>query len=343
MEYKIFGKTGLRVSSLCLGTMTFGSNFYNIGAVDQNLADQIVAKSLEAGINFIDTADVYSYGESEIILGKSLKNLSVNREKVVIATKVKGAMSKEALQGTGDLNNVGLSKKHIIEACNNSLKRLGTDYIDLYQIHGVDLITSLLETLEALDILVKQGKIIYIGCSNLASRHIMKALAISQIKNLSSFVSLQAYYSLLGRDLEHELLPLCIEENLALMAWSPLSGGFLSGKYTRDNPKPHGARRNEFNFPPIYEEKAYDTIDVLLGIAKARNASPAQVALSWLLHQRGVTSVIIGASKMNQLEDNLKAADLKLTKNELDMLSEVSAVKEIYPNWMITRQNVNRT
>src|SRR5216684_2278133 len=302
----------------------------------------MVARSLEAGINFFDTADVYAYGQSETILGQALKNCGTERDKIVIATKVRGSMSEAAAQGTGDVNNVGLSRQHIFSSIEQSLKRLDTDYVDLYQVHGWDVLTPVEETLRALDDLVRQGKVRYIGCSNWSARHLMKALVLSREKEWAGFVSLQAYYSLVGRDLEHELLPLCHEENVGVLPWSPLSGGFLSGKYTRANPSPEGARRTNFQFPAIDEARKFDAIDALDATAKAKGASVAQVALRWLLAQPGVTSIIIGANKMSQLEDNLKAADLQLTPAEVAQLSATTAPPAMYPQWMIELQNTGR-
>ena len=342
MNYKVLGRTGLKVSELCLGTMTFGENFYGIAVVDQPSANAMVARALEAGINFFDTADVYSYGQSEIVLGQALKDCGVERDRVIVATKVRSAMTEAATAGTGDVNNVGLSRQHIFASVEKSLKRLGTDYIDLYQVHGWDVLTPVEETLRALDDLVRQGKVRYIGCSNWSARHLMKAVCLSRANHWAEFVSLQAYYSLVGRDLEHELLPLCREEGLGVLPWSPLSGGFLSGKYPRDNPNPEGARRSGFQFPPIDEARGFDAVEALLRIAKQKNASVAQVALAWLLAQPGVTSIIIGANKMSQLEDNLKAADLQLTAAEIEVLSATTAPAPHYPQWMIERQNEGR-
>ena len=338
MEYVNLGNAGLKVSRLCLGTMTFGFKFRNIGAVGQENANAMVKKAYESGINFFDTADMYSFGESEEILGNALKILNVPREKFVIATKVRSPLSEAAMNGTGDVNNAGLSRKHIIEACNNSLKRLKTDYIDLYQVHGWDLSCGLDETLEALNDLVRQGKVLYLGVSNWTARHIMIALYLAKSKNYSRFVSLQAYYSLVGRDIEHELLPLCNEEGLGVLPWSPLSGGFLTGKYTRQNQKPSGARRSEFNFPPV-DERGYDAIDVLTDISKSKNVTIAQLSLAWLLAQKGVTSVIVGANKMSQLEDNLGSVNINLTKDEISKLSNVTMPKKLYPQWMVEWQN----
>jgi aryl-alcohol dehydrogenase-like predicted oxidoreductase len=342
MNYRVLGRTGLKVSELCLGTMTFGQNFYGIGVVEQPTANAMVARALEAGINFFDTADVYSYGQSETVLGQALKDCSVERDRVIVATKVRGAMSEEATSGTGDANNVGLSRQHIFASVEKSLKRLGTDYIDLYQVHGWDILTPVEETLRALDDLVRHGKVRYIGCSNWSARHLMKAVCLSRANGWAEFVSLQAYYSLVGRDLEHELLPLCREEGLGVLPWSPLSGGFLSGKYQRDNPNPEGARRTGFQFPPIDEARGFDAVEALQRIAREKNASVAQVALAWLLAQPGVTSIIIGANKMSQLEDNLKAADFKLTAAEIEVLSATTAPASQYPQWMIERQNAGR-
>ena len=227
MKYRLLGRTGLKVSELCLGTMTFGENFYGIAVVDQPSANAMVARALEAGINFFDTADVYSYGQSEIVLGQALKDCAVERDRVIVATKVRSAMTEAATAGTGDVNNVGLSRQHIFAAVEKSLQRLGTDYIDLYQVHGWDMLTPVEETLRALDDLVRQGKVRYIGCSNWSARHLMKAVCLSRANRWAEFVSLQAYYSLVGRDFEHELLPLCREEGLGVLPWSPLSGGFL--------------------------------------------------------------------------------------------------------------------
>src|SRR6266404_4824941 len=325
MKYKTLGRSGLKVSQLCLGTMTFGENFFNIAVVNQASANEMVARALGAGINFFDTADVYSYGESETVLGQSLKDTGPARDKVIIATKVRGSMSEAATAGTGDVNNVGLSRQHIFSSVEASLRRLQTDYIDLYQVHGWDVLTPIAETLRALDDLVRQGKVRYIGCSNWAARQLMKALCLSESHDWAGFVSLQAYYSLVGRDLEHELLPLYREENIGVLPWSPLSGGFLSGKYRRDSPNPEGARRTNFQFPPIDETRGFDAVEALDEIARRNGVTVPQVALAWLLAQSGVTSIIIGANKMSQLDDNLKAADLQLSPEEIEQLSLTTA------------------
>ncbi|MBC8031612.1 MAG: aldo/keto reductase [Pyrinomonadaceae bacterium] len=342
MNYRTLGRTGLKVSELCLGTMTFGENFYGIAVVDQTTANTMVAKALEAGINFFDTADVYSYGQSETVLGVAIKESATSRDSVILATKVRSPMSEAATNGTGDVNNVGLTRQHIFASIEQSLRRLGTDYIDLYQVHGWDRLTPIEETLRALEDLVRQGKVRYVGCSNWSARHLMKALYLARAHDWAEFVSLQAYYSLVGRDLEHELLPLCREEGLGLLPWSPLSGGFLSGKYQRDNAKPEGARRSGFDFPPIDEARGFDAVEALDALAKQKGASVAQVALAWLLAQPGVTSIIIGANKLSQLDDNLKASELQLTAEEVEQLSLTTKPATLYPDWMIERQNEGR-
>ena len=337
MKYKILGNTGLKVSELCLGTMTFGGKGYwtAIGQLPQEPVDEIVKRSVEAGINFIDTANVYSEGLSEEMTGRAIRNLSLNRDDLILATKVRGKM------GEGP-NNTGLTRKHIIQQAEESLRRLNIDYIDLYQIHGYDPLTPLEETLRALDDLVKSGKVRYIGCSNLAAWQLMKALSYSAYKDISKFVSLQAYYTIAGRDLERELIPLLNDQKVGLMVWSPLAGGLLSGKYGRNLQGPEDSRRLNFDFPPVNKEKAFDIIEVMQQIAQQKGISVAQLALAWLLHQPAVTSVIIGAKKTEQLEDNLKAIDVKLTQEELQQLDEVSKLQPEYPGWMLERQGQDR-
>ena len=336
MQYRQLGRTGLKVSELCLGTMTFGSRFLNIATVPQAGADDMVRRAWEAGINFFDTADVYSRGESEEILGRAIKNAGIDRDAAVIATKVRGTMSDT------DPNAVGLSRKHIMAACDASLRRLGTDHIDLYQVHGWDRLTPMDETLRALDDLVRSGKVRYVGCSNWPARHIARAQALAESGQWPGFVSLQAYYSLAGRDLEHELLPLCREQELAVLPWSPLSGGFLTGKFRRDAAAPADARRAEFEFPPVDRERGFDAVDAAEAIGKETGASIAQVSLAWLLAQSGVTSVIIGAKRMDQLEDNLLAADIGLNGEQIERLSQTTAPPALYPQWMVERQNSDR-
>lgn len=337
MKYNILGNTGLKVSELCLGTMTFGGQgFWTvIGALDQQPVDELVKRSVDAGINFIDTANVYSEGLAEQRTGQAIKNIGLKRDDLVIATKVRGKM------GPGP-NEVGLTRKHIVQQAEESLKRLGTDYIDLYQIHGYDRLTPLEETLRALDDLVRTGKVRYIGCSNLAAWQLMKALGYSDHKGFERFVSLQAYYTIAGRDLERELVPLLLDQKVGLMVWSPLAGGFLSGKFTRENQQTEDSRRSNFDFPPVNKDRAFDIIDALKPMAESKGASVAQVALAWLLHQPVVTSVIIGAKKTEQLDDNLKAVDVKFTAEELAQLDAISKLPAEYPNWMLDRQGQDR-
>jgi len=337
MKYNILGTTGLKVSELCLGTMTFGGKgmWTAIGTLPQDSVDELVKRSVDGGINFIDTANVYSEGLSEQMTGKAIRNLGLKRDDLVIATKVRGRMS----QGP---NGSGLTRKHIMQQAEESLKRLDMDYIDLYQIHGYDPITPLEETLRALDDLVKSGKVRYIGCSNIAAWQLMKALAYSECKDLAKFVSLQAYYTIAGRDLERELVPLLLDQKVGLMVWSPLAGGLLSGKYKRNGEGPEDARRANFDFPPVNKERAFDILDVMHQIYAAKGASVAQLALAWLLHQPAVSSVIIGAKKVEQLEDNLKAIDVQFTTEELQQLNEVSKLAPEYPGWMLERQGADR-
>jgi len=336
MKYNLLGNTGLKVSELCLGTMTFGGQgmWTAIGALPQDEANELVKQSVDAGINFIDTANVYSEGLSEKMTGQAIRDLGLKRDDLVIATKVRGTI------GTG-VNNSGLTRKHILQQANESLTRLNMDYIDLYQIHGFDPLTPIEETLEALDSLVKSGKVRYIGCSNLAAWQIMKALSVSAQQHLSKFVSLQAYYTIAGRDLEREVVPMLLDQKLGLMVWSPLAGGFLSGKYTREANAEEG-RRVSFDFPPVNKDKAFDVIDFMQEIAVAKDVTVPQIALGWLLHQPVVTSVIIGAKRPEQLQDNLKAVDLKLTADELAQLEAVSKLSPEYPGWMIERQTADR-
>lgn len=335
MNYRPLGRTGLLVSELCLGTMTFyGKGFWEaIGKQGQDAANEIVARSLDGGINFIDTADVYSYGESEKMLGKALEGRP--RDSVIIATKVRGQMSEE-------INDIGLSRHHIMASVEKSLKRLNTDYIDLYQIHGFDALTPLDETLRALDNLVQQGKVRYIGCSNLAGWQLMKALGISDKLGISRFESIQSYYTIAGRDLEREVIPVVKDQNVGVLVWSPLAGGLLSGKFGRDGNGPDGSRRVSFDFPPVNRDRAFDCVDVMREIGNELGVSVAQIALAWLLHQSAVTSVIIGAKRLDQLEDNLASVKIKFSDEQLTRLNEVSALPAEYPGWMIARQNSGR-
>ena len=325
MKYKILGNTGLKVSALSLGTMNYGGKgfFGYMGNLDQNEVDEQIKTVTEAGVNFIDTANIYSEGLSEEMIGQAIKNLSLNRDDLVLATKVRGAVGKGQ-------NNLGLSRKHITQEVERSLKRLKTDYIDLYQIHTSDPLTPIEETIRVLDDLVKSGKIRYFGASNVSAWHLMKALAYSDYNDRNRFVSLQANYSLDTRDIEREIIPLLTDQKVGLMVWSPLSGGLLTGKYKRDGLKVEG-RLNSFPFPPFHEERAYDVLDVLSPMAAKKNVSVSQLALAWLLHQPVVSSIIIGATKIHQLQDNLKSVDVEFTADELNQMNEVSKLPVEYP------------
>lgn len=336
MNYKILGNTGLKVSTLCLGTMNYGGKgfFGYMGNLDQNAVEEQIRTVTEAGVNFIDTANIYSEGLSEVMIGQAIKNLSINRDDLVLATKVRGAM------GNGE-NNKGLSKKHIIQQVEGSLKRLGTDYIDLYQIHTADPLTPIEETIRTLDDLVRIGKIRYFGASNIAAWQLMKGLSYSQYNHLDRFASLQANYSLDVRDAEREIVPLLLDQKIGMMIWSPLSGGLLTGKYKRDGNKEEG-RLKSFPFPPFHEERAYDVLDVLTPMAAQKRISVSQLALAWLLHQPVVSSVIIGATKIHQLHDNLKAVDVIFTENELSLLNEVSKLPVEYPGNVLEVMTADR-
>ncbi len=333
MKYNFLGNTGVLVSELCFGTMTFGGDGYFevIGKVQQDEGTALVKTALDSGINFFDTANVYSYGKSEEILGASFKVLGVKRSDVFIATKARGRMAPGA-------NQVGLSRLHLMDSVNESLSRLGTDHIDLFYIHGVDTETALEETMRGLEDIVRSGKVRYLGVSNHAAWQIMKANGIAAQNGWTKFVACQHYYTIAGRDLERELIPMMKDQNLGLMPWSPLAGGFLSGKYTRNSESTGENRRDSFDFPPVDKEKAYDIIDVIQPIAQAHGVSVAQIALAWLLHQQAVTSVIIGAKKPEQLADNIAATNVVLSADELDQLNKISALKPEYPQWMIDRQ-----
>jgi len=332
MRYNQLGRTGLIVSELCLGTMTFGGSggmWGAIGQLQQDEAGALVKAALDAGINFVDTANVYAEGRSETILGESLKQLGVKREEVVIATKVLGRMHPGP-------NGAGASRGHIHDQVKASLERLQTDHIDLYQIHGFDEATPIEETLYALDSLVRRGVVRYIGLSNWAAWQVAKAVGIAEAKRYAPIASLQAYYTLAGRDLEREVIPMLRSEGVGLMVWSPLAGGFLSGKYTREG-EGEGRRAN-FDFPPVDKERGYGVIDVLRELSAAKGHSVAQLALAWLLHQPAVSSVILGAKRPDQLADNLGAVEVAFTADELARLDEASKLPAEYPGWMLERQ-----
>ncbi len=327
MDYRQLGSSGLRVSTLTLGTMTFGGrdNFANVGSTDVAGARRQIDMCLDAGVNLIDTADVYSRGLSEEIVGEALKH---PRGDVLIATKARMPM------GDGP-NDAGLSRHHLIASCEASLRRLNTDYIDLYQVHEWDGQTPLEETLHALDQLVASGKVRYIGCSNYAAWQLMKGLGVSERHHLQRFVSQQVYYSLQARDVEYEIVPACLDQGVGILVWSPLAGGLLSGKYRRGEDGPEGSRHlTDWNEPPVRDEDGlYAIVDALVEIAEGHSASPAQVALAWLLGRPAVASMVIGARTDEQLADNLGAADLQLGEDERSRLDELSAPPLLYPFW----------
>jgi aryl-alcohol dehydrogenase-like predicted oxidoreductase len=327
MEYRTLGDSGLRVSILTMGTMTFGGSgqFAPVGSTGIDEARRQVDLCLDAGVNLIDTADVYSAGESEEIVGEVVRG---RRDDVLLATKVRFAM------GEGP-NDAGLSRHHIVRSCEASLRRLGTDYLDLYQLHERDGITPAEETLLALQLLQQQGKVRYVGASNFSAWHVMKYLGIAERDRLPRFASQQIHYSLQAREAEYELVPLTLDQGVGILVWSPLAGGLLSGKYRRDR-KPEGTARHlsEWSEPPVRDEGAlYDLVDVLVEVADSRGVSAAQVALAWLIGRAGVTSVVIGARTSEQLSDNLAAADLVLADGERRRLDQVSAPPLLYPYW----------
>jgi aryl-alcohol dehydrogenase-like predicted oxidoreductase len=338
MRYKTLGGTGLVVSEICLGTMTFGGGagmWASIGNVDQKNADGIVARALDAGVNFIDTADVYSTGLSEEITGRAMVNSGRKRTDIVLATKAAGAF------GPGP-NDRGASRGHIMDAVKGSLKRLGTDYIDLYQIHMFDRVTPIEETVRALDDLVRQGHVRYVGVSNWPAWAMMKAVGLADAKGWTRISTLQAYYTIANRDLEREIVPMITAEKVGLMVWSPLAGGLLSGKYDRDGKAPEGARRLTFDFPFVDKDRAFACVEAMRPMAKARNVSVARVALAFVMSRPFVMSTIIGAKTIEQLDDNLKAGEITFTVEELAKLDEVSALPREYPGWMLDRQNAGR-
>lgn len=329
MKYNTLGNTGLFVSELCLGTMTFGGRgvWANMGNVQQDGAQALIARALEHGINFIDTADIYSGGRSEEIVGQSLKNLSIRREDIVIATKACGPI------GSGP-NDAGNSRGHILDSVKGSLKRLQLDHIDLYQLHNIDTVTPIEESLAALDMLVRQGLVRYVGVSNWSAWQIARALGYSERLNLAKIATTQNYYTLAGRELEREIVPLLKAEKLGLLVWSPLAGGLLSGKYNRERQGELGSRRTTFDFPPVAMERAYEVIDVMERLAEGKGVSVARIALSWLLNQQHVTSVIVGAKSIEQLDDNVGAAEVALSAEDLAVLDAASKVAPEYPAWM---------
>jgi aryl-alcohol dehydrogenase-like predicted oxidoreductase len=330
MQYTRLGDTGLVVSRMAFGAMTFGSSqgiFASVAKVQQDLATELVAKAIDAGINFFNTADVYTGGQSEQMLGKALGG---RRKDVVIATKV-GFRSGEALI------HQGLSRRHILDSADESLQRLGTDYLDVYLVHRMDPLTPVEESLEALDFLVKQGKVRYVGFSNWPAWFASKAVGLQKQHGWARFRAAEMYYSLVGRDIEHEVVPFVKDAGIGVMVWSPLAGGFLTGKYTRENPAGDGGRLTGFDMLPYDREKGHTVVDRLRAIGQAHQASPAQVALAWLLAKPYVTSILLGANKMSQLEDNLGASVVQLTAAEIAELDEITAPGAVYPNWFTAR------
>lgn len=338
MKYRLLGRTGLYVSELCLGTMTFGDQgFWRVmGGLGQSAVDTLVKQAFDAGVNFIDTANVYSLGASESLTGAAIKNLGLPRDELVIATKAFGPMSETQANGRGQ------SRYHLMNALDASLKRLQLDHIDLYQLHGYDPVTPLEEVLFTLNDMVRSGKVRHIGLCNMAAWQIMKGLAVSDKKNWSRFESVQAYYTVAGRDLEREVLPLIEDQHLGLMVWSPLAGGLLTGKFSADGKGPEGTRRASFDFPVVDKARAFKVVDAMRPIADAHQATVAQVALAWLLSRPQVSTVIMGAKTPEQLAENLGASKLVLTSEELQVLDHVSKLPPEYPGWMLAMQGQYR-
>jgi aryl-alcohol dehydrogenase-like predicted oxidoreductase len=337
MKYNNLSNTGLLVSELCFGAMTFGGvgRWTAIGQQTQDDANTLIKIALDHGINFFDNANAYSGGLAEEIMGSALKQLNVQRDLVVIATKLLARM------GTG-ANQLGLSRAHIYDSVDASLKRLQLDHIDLLYIHGVDKITPLEETMRGLEDVVRSGKVRYIGVCNQPAWRVVKANAIASKMGWTSFKALQYYYAIASRDIEHNIIPMAEEEGLSVLPWSPLAGGFLSGKFDRNITEAGNSRRDSFDFPPLDKEKAYDIIDVMREIANERSVSVAQVALKWVMSQKAVDSTIIGAKTEAQLKDNLNTVNWELIDTEMTVLNEISAQPLPYPNWMVESQTANR-
>jgi aryl-alcohol dehydrogenase-like predicted oxidoreductase len=340
MRYHLLGQTGLYVSELCLGTMTYGGStgiWETIGALKQDAVNEQIKVAIDAGINFIDTANVYAAGRSESMVGEALKSLALPRDQLIIATKATGIMDETP-------NGRGQSRHHLFNAVDASLARLKLDYIDLYQLHGFDPLTPFEESLSALNDLVRSGRVRYIGLCNMSAWHIMKALSVSDRQGWARFVSVQAYYTIAGRDLEREIIPLLEDQGLGLMVWSPLAGGLLSGKFRgADDKGPAGARRASFDFPVVDKERAFRCVDAMRPIAERHQVSVAQIALAWLLAQSAVSSVIIGAKSLDQLNDNIASTRVRLSEAELTALHEVSQLPPEYPGWMIAFQGQSRS
>ncbi len=338
MKYRLLGRTGLYVSELCLGTMTFGDQgFWKVmGGLGQEAVNTLVKQAFDAGVNFIDTANVYSMGVSETLTGAAIKSLGLPRDEIVVATKAFGPMSETKINGRRQ------SRYHLMNELDASLKRLQLDHIDLYQLHGYDPVTPLEEVLSTLNDMVRSGKVRHIGLCNMAAWQIMKGLAISEKNHWARFESVQAYYTVAGRDLEREVVPLIQDQQLGLMVWSPLAGGLLSGKFSPDGKGPEGARRASFDFPVVDKARAFNVVDAMRPIAQRHQASVAQVALAWLLSRPQVSTVIMGAKTPGQLTDNLGASGLELTAEDLQALEDVSRLPPEYPGWMLAMQGQYR-
>ncbi|MBV8972937.1 MAG: aldo/keto reductase [Sphingomonadaceae bacterium] len=336
MRYNLLGRTGLFVSELALGTMTFGGTdglWAKMGTLGQDEATALVRQALDAGVNLIDTADVYAEGRSEAITGAALKALGIPRGEVVVATKAYGEMGPGA-------NARGTSRYHLLNAIDASLKRLGLDHVDLYQIHGFDPATSVEEQLRALETIVASGRARYVGVSNWAAWQVAKAVGLAERHGLARPASVQAYYSLAGRDLERELVPMMASEGVGLLVWGPLASGYLSGKY--HDGADADDRRSKHAFPPVDAARGDAAVAALREVAARHGVSLAEVALAWLLHQPAVTSVILGAKRPEQLRENLAAAALVLTADDLAALDVATALAPEYPGWMIARQGAYR-
>lgn len=338
MRYRLLGRTGLHVSELCLGTMTFGDQGWwkVMGGLGQDSVTSLVKQAFDAGVNFIDTANIYSLGKAEKLTGTAIKALGLLRDELVIATKATGVMNEKAVNGQGQ------SRFHLMNELDASLKRLQLDHIDLYQLHGFDPLTPLEESLSTLNDMVRSGKVRYIGLCNMAAWQIMKGLAISEKNRWARFESVQSYYTIAGRDLEREVLPLLQDQQLGLMVWSPLAGGLLSGKFSADGSGPEGTRRASFDFPLVDKPRAFRTVDAMRPIAQQHQVSVAQIAMAWLLSRPQVSTVIMGAKTPEQLADNMAASKLELSADELRVLDEVSALPPEYSGWMLARQGLSR-
>lgn len=338
MKYRYIGNTGLMVSELCFGTMTFGGKqggvWAQMGSVQQQEANELIRTAIDHGINFIDTANVYSFGEAEVLLGQALRELAILRDEVVIATKVLGRMNDKP-------NSAGLSRYHVFHSVDASLKRLQLDHVDILYVHGVDLKMPIEEVMYVLNDVVNTGKVRYIAVCNWHAWQIAKANTLAESKGWHRFIALQHHYAAVNRDIEHEIVPMAAEYNLSIFPWSPLAGGFLTGKFTRDNVT-QGARRSFFDFPPVDKEKAYNLVEVLSEIGRPYDASIAQVALAWVRQQRGITSTIIGAKTVEQLKDNIRSVDVVLSDTDLKKIDEVSRLPLLYPGWMVERQRAYR-